>query len=101
VACEECGELRTHAFRTKADLVHALQVAAAEVDRGALQRTAVIDHSIPEQMAIRSALTSGALPEFVRYRFKCTVCGDQFALSADTEHGGGSWIRNEEPLPTP
>jgi hypothetical protein len=101
VACEECGELRTHAFRSKADLVHALQVAAAEMDRGALERTVVTDRSIPEQVAIRSALSSGALPDVVLYRFKCTVCGDQFALSADTEHGGGSWIRNEEPLPTP
>jgi hypothetical protein len=74
--------------------VHALQVAAAEVDRGALERIDAVDRSIPEQAAIRSALSAGALPDIVLYRFKCTVCGDLFELSADTHHGGGGWTRN-------
>jgi hypothetical protein len=83
-------------FRSRSDLIYALQVAAAEVDRGALERLNVTDRSIPEQMAIRSAISSGALPDLVLYRFRCTVCGDSFELSADTYHGGGGWTRNEE-----
>lgn len=95
VACEECRELHTHQFRSSSDLINALQVAAAEVDRGALERIQVTDRSIPEHAAIRSAMSSGALPDVVLYRFKCTVCGDTFELSSDTQHGGGGWTRNE------
>ena len=96
MACDECRELNTHPFRSRSDLVHALQVAATELDRGALERVRVVDHTIPEQAAIRSALSSGALPDIVLYRFKCAVCGDKFELSADTYHGGGGWTRNDE-----
>nr|AUN35557.1 hypothetical protein [uncultured bacterium] len=96
MACDECGELNTHQFRSSSDLVRALQVAAAEVDRGALERIDVSDLSIPEQVALRSALASGRFPDVVFYRFKCTVCGDLFALSADTEEGRGGWTRNDE-----
>jgi hypothetical protein len=93
--CEECRELRTHRFNSRTDLVNALNVAAGEVDRGALA-PAVVEDSIPVQMAIGSALQSGALPDIVLYRFKCTVCGDRFELAADTYHGNGEWRRNDE-----
>ena len=94
MTCEECSELNAHAFRSRADLVHALQVAAGELDRGVLEPVRVVEPGIPEQMAIRSALTAGALPDMVLYRFKCTVCGDRFKLFADTYHGTGGWARN-------
>jgi hypothetical protein len=97
--CEECRELRTHRFSSRTDLVNALQVAASEVDRGVLAPLAVADRTIPEQIAIRSALESGALPDVLLYRFKCTVCGDGFELAADTHHGNGEWRRNEEQSP--
>jgi len=97
VACEECIELNAHAFRSPADLVHALQVAANEVERGVLEPVRVVEPGIPEQMAIRSALSAGALPDTVLYRFKCVVCGDGFKLFADTYHGTGGWTRNDEP----
>jgi hypothetical protein len=96
VSCDECGELRTHRFRSRTDLLNALRVAAGEVDRGALQPVPVVDRGIPEQVAIDSALRAGALPDVVLYRFKCIVCGDQFELSADTHHGNGEWRRNDE-----
>jgi hypothetical protein len=93
MACEECGELHTHAFRSPADMVNAVQVAAQELDRGVLEQLRVDDRTISEQVALRSALHAGALPDSVLYRFKCTVCGDQFELVADTNHGGGGWTR--------
>jgi len=98
VACDECRELHTHSFRSRSDLIHALQVAAAEVDRGALEQVRVVDHTIPEQEALRSAISAGALPDIVLYRFKCTVCGDGFELFADTHHGTGGWTRNDESM---
>jgi hypothetical protein len=96
VPCDECRELHTHRFRSRTDLVNALQVAAGEVDRGALEPLAVVDRTIPEEVAIRSALQAGALPDVVFYRFKCIVCGDRFELAADTHHGNGEWRRNDE-----
>jgi hypothetical protein len=96
VACEECSDLRTHAFSSQTDLVHAFQVAAAEVDRGALVREPVKGYSIAEEEAVRSAHAAGAFPEALRYRFKCAVCGDTFELRADMESGDGSWSRNGE-----
>jgi hypothetical protein len=94
--CEECRELHTHRFKSRTDLVNALQVAAGEVDRGVLAPVVVADRTIPEQMAISSALQSGALPDVMLYRFTCTVCGDGFELAADTYHGNGEWRRNGE-----
>lgn len=94
--CEECRELNTHRFSSHTDLVNALQVAAGEVDRGVLAPVLAEGRSIPEQMAIGSALEAGALPDVVRYRFTCTVCGDGFELAADTHHGNGEWSRNGE-----
>lgn len=99
MSCEECGELRTHRFRSSADMVNALQVAAAEVDRGVLAPVLAKDRTVPEEMAIDSALQSGALPDVVRYRFACTVCGDAFELSADIRDGNGEWKRNDETNP--
>ena len=94
--CEECRELHTHRFGGPADLVNALQVAAAEVDRGVLEPVAVPERSLPEQEAVDSALRARAFPDAVLYRFKCTICGDNFELSADTNDGSGEWRRNEE-----
>ena len=96
VACDECRELQTHKFRSPADLLHALQVAAAEVDRGALRRTDVEDLDIPEQQALDSILAANVLPDIVQYRFQCAVCGDRFELLADTRHGTGGWTREGE-----
>jgi hypothetical protein len=93
--CEECGELNTHEFRSADDLVHAVQVAAAEVDRGALRRIQMEDLTASEQEALASVFASDALPGALRYRFQCTVCGDRFELLADMEEGTGRWTREE------
>lgn len=94
--CEECRELHTHRFNSRTDLVNALRVAAEEVDRGVLAPVVAGDRTIPDQVAVESALQAGALPEVVLYRFKCTVCADSFELAADTDHGNGEWRRNDE-----
>jgi hypothetical protein len=94
--CEECLDLRTHRFASRTDLVNALRVAAEEVDRGVLVPVVVVDRTIAEQVAIGSALQAGALPDVVLYRFKCTICADDFELSADTDQGNGEWRRNGE-----
>jgi hypothetical protein len=94
--CDECGELHTHQFRSLDDLLHAIRLATLEVDRGVLSRILVEKLSGAEHEALESAFASNALPGVVRYRFKCTVCGDRFELVADTADGSGGWTREGE-----
>ena len=96
MSCEECRELTTHAFRSAEDLIHAVRLATEEVDRGVLCRLTTRSLASNEQEALDSSLASGALPNSVSYRFRCVVCGDHFALLADTSSGLGSWTRESE-----
>jgi hypothetical protein len=91
--CEECRELSTHAFRSMDDLVHAVRLAAEETDRGVLERIGREPLSQAAEEALDSSLASGALPDTVRYRFRCRICGDHFSLHADTRTGAGGWTR--------
>lgn len=95
MSCEECRELSTHAFRTVDDLVHAVRLAAEEVDRGVLARVSAPALDSAAQEALDSSLDSGELPNRIRYRFRCSVCGDHFALEADAGTGEGGWTREE------
>jgi hypothetical protein len=96
MTCEECRDLSTHAFRDVNDLVHAVRLAAEEVDRGVLSRATTRSLAPAEQEALDSSLASGALPNNVNYRFRCEVCGDQFTLIGDIESGQGGWTRSGE-----
>ena len=99
MACVECRELSTHAFRSPDDLINALRVAAEEANRGVLEPIGTTrEPGTAEQEAIYSALEAGVLPGTVRYRFRCLVCADGFTLEADMRTGAGAWTR-EEPVP--
>ena len=93
MSCEECRELSTHTFRSPDDLLHAVRLATEEVDRGVLSRVAAEPLGTYAREALESSLESGALPNLVRYRFRCEVCGDLFTLQADTGNGAGGWTR--------
>ena len=94
MSCEECRELSTHAFRSADDLIHALRLAAEEMNRGVLCRVGdTVTRGTAEADALESALASGANPDVVQYRFRCEVCGDHFSLTADTSRGNGGWTR--------
>jgi hypothetical protein len=93
VSCEECRELSTHTFRSPEDLIHAVRLAAEEMNRGVLRSVRTETPSAAEQEALDSLLACGALPDVVHYRFCCEVCGDHFTLIADTSHGRGAWTR--------
>jgi hypothetical protein len=96
MACDECRALSTHAFRTVDDLVHAVRLAAEETDRGVLSRIAEPELTQAAREALDSSLASGALPNTIRYRFRCEICGDTFTLHADTRSGEGGWTRDGE-----
>ena len=94
MACRECAELSAHDFRSPDDLIHALRVAAEEANRGVL--APIEEKPSPgaaEEEALYSALQSGAVPRSLRYRFRCTTCGDRFTLAGDAATGSGSWSR--------
>ena len=93
MACEECAALATHAFRSAEDLVHAVQTAAAEMDRGVLRRADAAARTLREHEALESAYAARMLPGRLDYRFECTLCGDRFRLEGDPQAGTGSWTR--------
>jgi hypothetical protein len=98
--CPECQFLASHEFRSPDDLINALRGAAEEANRGVLQP---IDEKaaqgVAEEEALYSALDSGAMPGAVKYRFRCSTCGDLFTLAADMRDGTGSWTREERAAP--
>ena len=85
--CDECRPLVSHAFRTPDDLIHALRLAAEEVNRGVLERDDGVLLRESEREAVESSLASGALPNRVNYQFRCALCGDRFTLEADPQTG--------------
>ena len=93
MACPECAALVPNVFRSADDLVHAVQVAAQECDRGVLRRLAAPQRSVHEQEALDSMYAARALPAALDYRFECTLCGERFRLEADPAHGTGRWTR--------
>ena len=93
MACEECRDLAAHEFQTAADMVHAVQTAAAELDRGVLRRVQVEELTAAERDALYSVFEADATGGSIRYRFECTVCGDRFELWADMATGRGAWTR--------
>jgi hypothetical protein len=97
--CEECSSLSSHAFRAPDDLIHALRLAAEEMNRGVLARDDAPVLREPEEEALMSSLASGAMPKRLSYRFRCNVCGDRFLLEADPQTGEGSWMREGDAIP--
>ena len=93
MSCDECRDLSTHTFRSADDLIHALRLAAEEVNRGVLARVEAGVSSRSADDALRSTLATGALPGTVQYRFRCELCGDRFTLTGDTSDGSGGWTR--------
>ncbi len=97
MSCAECRELSTHTFRSPDDLIHALRLAAEEMNRGVLSRVGeTAQPGTAEGDALESGLAIGALPQLVQYRFRCEVCGDHFSLTADMSQGLGGWTREAE-----
>ncbi len=96
--CEECRELVTHAFRGPDDLLHALQLAAMETDRGVLKRLDARELTNIEREALDSALDASAAPDAIRLRFQCLLCGSGFELVGNMEDGSGSWTREIPPV---
>ena len=93
MSCEECRQLQSHEFRSIDDLVHAVQTAAAEVDRGVLRRVRTEERTHRVSEAVDAALASNAVPGRIHFWFECTVCGDGFELLGDTNTGAGHWSR--------
>ena len=97
--CEECRSLSTHAFRSADDLIHALRLAAEEMNRGVLVREdAVVVLRDSEQEALESSIASGAMPRELDYRFRCALCGDRFVLAGNPQTGEGGWTRQADPV---
>jgi hypothetical protein len=96
MSCPECRDLSSHTFRGPDDLIHALRLAAEEMNRGVLARAGDRISSEAADDALQSALASGALPGMLEYRFRCELCGDRFTLTGNASDGSGGWTRENE-----
>jgi hypothetical protein len=76
-------------------MLNALNVALGEVRRGALRQVAIASN-LPTQEPLESMAQAETWPDIVNYRFRCTHCGHNFELYADTYHGGGAWTQEGE-----
>ena len=96
MACPECRDLTAQEFKSVDQMLHALQVAGQELDRGVLRRVDPPARTDAVHEALMSAYSAQALPDAVRYAFECTTCGERFELTADMRAGTGRWSRSGE-----
>ncbi|ACX94951.1 hypothetical protein [Halothiobacillus neapolitanus] len=90
MACDKCKELCIrYAIRLPGNLRKAISIASQNVTDGTL-----IDTTDPSAHSVSFAqLAAGQTwDDIVAYHFRCSCCGEQFSLHAETYHGsGGFW----------
>lgn len=93
--CEACRDLDlTSSIRSRGDLSRAIGIVRANLDDGTLDEVA--EGRNPTTERFRDLPEAGPWPDIVSFRFRCTSCGAEYRLFADTYHGsGGSWSRAE------
>ena len=100
MTCTRCSDLCiTYPIRSPRELDNALGIAGANLRDGTIEEVALPPGTpILEQKVPFASVAAGTdRPDFVNFRFRCTSCGEEFALVAETYHGsGGSWKPERE-----
>lgn len=93
MTCPRCADLcLVFPIRSPAELQQALTVAGDNLCDGAIEEIALEAGWFEAIIPFRNLLEGAAVGDYVAYRFRCTSCGEVFALTAETYHGyGGSW----------
>ena len=89
--CSRCENLDEYVrFRTRGELFRAIARVRQAVADGDLEE---IDAGpMTGTIAFSDLSDVGPLDDFLLYRFRCSDCGQNFLLEAETYHGsGGSW----------
>lgn len=91
MTCSRCKYLDEYVrFRTRGDLFRAVSTVRQAVSDADIEE---IDAGPMKGMIAFSDLSEGGpLDDLLVYRFRCSACGQNFVLGAETYHGsGGSW----------
>jgi hypothetical protein len=95
MSCARCSDLCvTFAIRVPADLTKAISIARENIADGTLVEVEPPSEAVRFEPSVTLAeLAAGAKSsDLVNFRFRCTSCGEEFLLDAETYHGsGGSW----------
>ena len=93
MTCPRCTDLCViFPIRSPSDLRKAVAVVGDNLRDRTIEEIPVETVSFELTVPFLSVLEGAAFGDYVAYRFRCTFCGEVFALTAETHHGsGGSW----------
>jgi hypothetical protein len=93
MTCPHCTDLCViFPIRSPSELRKAISVAGDNLQDGTIEEISVETVSFEPRVPFLNVLDGAAPGDHVAYRFRCTSCGEVFALTAETYHGsGGSW----------
>lgn len=93
MTCPRCNDLCVvFPIRSPGELRKAISVAGDNLRDGTIEDISVEAAGFESGVPFLSVLDGAAPGDYVAYRFRCTSCGQVFALTAETYHGaGGAW----------
>jgi hypothetical protein len=93
MTCPRCADLCVvFAIRSLGELQKAFAVAGDNLRDGTVEEIAAESGGFEPRVPFLNVLEGASPGDYVAYRFRCTSCGELFALTAETYHGsGGSW----------
>jgi hypothetical protein len=100
MTCARCSDLCvTYWVHSPRELEKALAIAISNLRDGTTEEIALPPESPTLERKVSFASVAAGIdrPDFVNFKFRCTSCGETFALVAETYHGsGGSWRPERE-----
>ena len=93
MSCQRCTDLCvTYPIRSPSEMRKAISVAGDNLRDGTIEDISIESATFEPKVPFLSVLNGAPPGDYVAYRFRCTSCGEVFALTAETYHGsGGSW----------
>jgi hypothetical protein len=94
MTCSRCENLDEYVrFNTRGDLFRAISTIRQALSDGDIKE---IDAGpMKGVVAFNDLSEAGPLDDLLLYRFRCSECGQNFVLGAETYHGsGGSWSKS-------
>lgn len=93
MTCSRCEEMDEHVrIRTPRELFRTIGVIRKAVSDGDVEE--IDPGPMKITLAFNEISEAGPLEDLLLYRFRCSECGQNFELVAETYHGsGGSWSK--------
>jgi len=94
MSCSACDQYDTEVLiRWPGQLARVIEKIRIAVSDGVLHYNAFeSDRELVGQPSLMELDLSGPIPDVMRYRFQCPLCGSCYGLFVETYHGaGGKW----------